>query len=170
MNVSDRSEAFLLCKTNSSALDLADALAGDTGIAWAQPVFGPFPVVAYLSATNRKDLTTSIESLRLRSEIHQLDARFCKFIPGDDELSAPETSQPERAVLLIGVDLSVAKEREVTYALRSLDQVVLARAMWGPDDIIIIIEESDRESMRNFICDVVKVTKGVKSVSTLYAY
>jgi hypothetical protein len=62
------------------------------------------------------------------------------------------------------------KERVVTYHLRQVEGIRLARAMWGPADIIVVAEAGDHESMRNLICDQIKVMKGVASCTTLYCY
>ena len=100
-----------------------------------------------------------------------MDARMCKAIPGDEELGAMVTpAKPEVAVLLICVDHHFVKEREVTWKLREHPSVAWARAMWGPDDIVAVVEAGEHEAMRNVICDDVKVMKGVVRNCTLYAY
>lgn len=165
-----RSAAFLLIKTGQSAYDVAQMTGEQILTTWASAVFGPYQVAAYLEADTTDELISAIESLRQRPEIADLDARICKVIPADTELEPLETSKSETAVLLINVDYKIELERVVTVNLRKLGGMAIARAMWGPADIIAVVEADDRESMRDLICDEVKVMKGVLSNSTLYCY
>jgi DNA-binding Lrp family transcriptional regulator len=126
--------------------------------------------VAYATAPSASELASLAERVREVPGVARLDARVCKRIPGDEDLSEPSPSMPEQAVLLINVDYAAEKERVVTWKLREIPQIALARAMWGPSDIIAIVEESDHESMRDLICDGIKVIKGVASNTTLYCY
>jgi len=165
-----RPAAFLLATTRNNAYEVAKAIGGQAPTTWATAVFGPYQVAAYAQADDASELVKFIEDLRQSQNIWQLDARICKVIPGDEELAPLETKRPETAVLLINVDYKVELERIVTLNLRKLAGVAIARAMWGPADIIAIVEADDREAMRNLICDEVKVMKGVLSNSTLYCY
>jgi hypothetical protein len=166
-----RSAAFLLIKSSTDAYSQAAAIGRLSQVEWAVPVFGPHQVVAYASADGLGELTAFIESIRGAEGVLELDARMCKAIPGDEKLGAMAVpDKPEVAVLLIGVDHHVVKEREVTWKLREHPAVVWARAMWGPDDIVAIVEAPEHEAMRDVICDDVKVMLGVVRNCTLYAY
>ena len=162
--------AFLLIRAKSDARKLARRLASMPWIEWAAAAYGPHPVVAYAGADNPRKLARQVEQLRSAAGVAELDARICKPVPGEGHTAALATSKSEVAVLLIGVDYRVRKEREVVRSLREIPQVLLSRAMWGPADIIAVIEESDRESMRNLICDRIKTLPGVASNTTLYCY
>lgn len=166
-----RSEAtFLLIRTRQDAYELARSIAAAQEVAWASPAYGPYAVIAYGQAPTQMELTSFIEEVRARPDVVELDPRMCKYIPGDASLAPLEVSQPEVAVLLINVDHRQTKERTLTYNLRKNDKVRLARAMWGPADIIAVVEAADHESMRNLICDEIKVMPGVTSNTTLYCY
>lgn len=166
-----RPAAFLLIKSSIDTYSQAAAIGNLTQVEWATPVFGPHQVVAYASAGGLDELTAFIESIRNAEGVLELDARMCKAIPGDEKLGAMiAPRKPEVAVLLIGVDHHVVKEREVTWKLRDHSAIVWARAMWGPDDIVAVVEAPEPEAMRDVICDDVKVMKGVVRNCTLYAY
>jgi len=162
--------AFLLMKTRVNAKELARELGAKPWIRWASEVYGPFPIIGYAEADNQLQLTENIEILRTDTRIGEIDARMCKWIPGDEDLQRLQVTRPETAVLLINVNYSEEKERIVTYKLRELMSVSLARAMWGPADIIAVVEEDSHETMRNLICDQIKTMKGVASNTTLYCY
>lgn len=162
--------AFLLIRTAQDSPSFADAIASRDGIRWCRPAFGPIQVVAYAEARTREGLIELIETLRTNPGVTELDARVCKPIPEDKDLPDLALHKAETALLLINVDYRVEKERVVTCALRRLEGIVWARAMWGPADIIAIVEADDQESMRNLICDQVKVSKGVITNTTLYCY
>jgi hypothetical protein len=163
-------QAFLLITPRRSSFEFLSELCQHEIIHWARPAYGPYPVIAYAMADSGVALTRFAERLRSREDVAGLDVRVCKFIPGDEELKPPVMTGPETAVLLINVNYSLERERDVTYKLRKFRQIKLARAMWGPADIVVIVEESDHESMRNLICDEIKVLKGVASNTTLYCY
>jgi uncharacterized protein with GYD domain len=162
--------AFLLAKTRRSSYDVAQAIAEQEHTIWARAVFGPYQVAAYVEAEDATALVAFIETLRQSQDIWDLDARICKVIPGDEELASCQITKAETAVLLINVDYKIELERVVTINLRKLHGMAVARAMWGPADIIAIVEADDRKAMRDLICDEVKVMKGVLSNSTLYCY
>jgi DNA-binding Lrp family transcriptional regulator len=111
-----------------------------------------------------------LKKIRTFKGVKELDARMVKIIPQDDILTNFEIIKKESAVLLINVDYSVEKERVVTWNLRKIEGVKWARAMWGPSDIIAIIESNNHESMRDLICDNIKTMKGVKTNCTFYCY
>jgi hypothetical protein len=161
---------FLLIKANRNANRLLDFIRVGKYIQWAAATYGPYPIVAYLEGKKHQQLSEYIEELRSREGIAELDARMCKEIPGDEALVPFQIQKPEAAVILVGVNYREEKERIVTYNLRKVEGIKLARAMWGPSDIIVIAEAGDHESMRNLICDQIKVMKGVTSCSTLYCY
>jgi hypothetical protein len=165
-----RSSAFLLISTTRSAYELSETLRREAIVVWDTPVYGPHQVVAYAETEGPAQLARLVERLRQVDGVVSLDARICKFIPEDLELGPFAISGPEVAVLLVNVDHGVEKERVVTCNLRALAGVRLARAMWGPADVIAVVEASDHEAMRNLICDDVKQMKGVQSNTTLYAY
>ncbi len=162
--------AFLLMKPRTNAWDVARTLGEQAWIQWVSPTYGPYPVVAYAQAKSQDELAQRIEELRADSNVVELDARMCKHIPGDEDLEPLVVSSPEVAVLLINVDYTQEKERIVTHNLRKMATVRLARAMWGPTDIIAIVEEDEHEPMRDLICDDVKTLNGVASNTTLYCY
>jgi len=163
-------QAFLLLTPKGSSFKFLKELSQHDIVHWARPAYGPYPIVAYVMAESGIVLTEFAEQLRDRDDVAALDVRVCKAIPGDEDLQPPVMSGPETAVLLINVDYKLERERDVTYNLRKFRQVKLARAMWGPADIVAIVEESDHESMRNHICDEVKVLRGVSTNTTLYCY
>lgn len=162
--------SFLLIKTRGNTLDLEKYIKKSELVQWASAVFGPYQLVVYLEAKKERDLILFIESLRSDDRITELDARIVKILPQDIELIPFKKICKETAVLLINVDYKEEKERQVTYNLRKVEGVKWARAMWGPSDIIAIVEAPDHESMRNLICDDVKTMKGVKTNTTLYSY
>ncbi len=165
-----RPHAFLLIRTTSDARKLARRLAAKSWIEWAAAAYGPYPVVAYAHADDPERLCRRVEGLRSAPRVLELDARVCKPIPGDETLGPFATTKPEVAVLLITVDYRIRKERVLTQTLRTIPQVKMARAMWGPTDIIAVVEEADHEAMRNLICDRIKILPGVHSNTTLYCY
>lgn len=162
--------AFLLINTDLDARKVLKSVKRVEAVKWANNIFGPYQVVAYLETENRAELLEAIEDLRSRRFITKLDARMVKAIPGDDKLKDLIVKKPQVAFLLINVDYTKEKERNVTYNLRKLDGVVYARAMWGPTDIMVVVEADNHEDMRNLICDDVKTMNGVKTNSTLYCY
>lgn len=162
--------AFLLVTTHSSVRDLARRLTLEEEVVWASPAYGPYPLVAYVEAATDSELASFVERIRVGPGIDGLDARMCKRIPGDEDLPPFEAPDAEAAILLITVDYRQEKERNVVYSLRANGNVVLARAMWGPADIIAVVEAADQEALRNVICDEVKTTRGVVSNTTLYCY
>jgi hypothetical protein len=163
--------AFLLIKTNVNAYEVLRAIGGERRVLWAAAAYGPWQVVAYATATDHAELTEFIENLRVQDTVQELDARMCKGIPGDDQLPdlLPGRSA-EMAVLLVNVDYEEETERNVTYNLRKVQGMRLARAMWGPADIIALVEGATQESLRNTICDEVKTMRGVRANTTLYCY
>ncbi len=165
-----RPAAFLLFRANRDAVALANSLREESAILWSSAAYGPYPVLAYAEMDSAAALAEFVESLRCRQGVLELDARVCKPIPGDEDL--PPCLPPSRqgALLLINVDYRKEKERVVTVNLRRLDGLVWVRAMWGPTDIIAIVEADEEESMRNLICDEVKISKGVATNTTLYCY
>jgi hypothetical protein len=162
--------AFLLLATRQDATEMARRLAQAEGVVWASAAYGPHCVVGYAEAASPNKLAAFVERIRTSDGVDMLDARVCKPIPGDEGLPPLELSEPEVAMLLINVDYALAKEREVAYRLRENARVRLVRAMWGPADIIAVLEAPDHETMRNVICDEVKVLRGVASNTTLYCY
>jgi hypothetical protein len=162
--------AFLLIKVNRNAHSVLQTIRTEAHVRWAAATFGPYQIVAYLAGDSHGRLTDFIEELRSRDGIQELDARMCKAIPGDEELKPFRIAGPEASVVLVGVNYREEKERIVTYNLRKVDGIRLARAMWGPADIIVVAEAGDHEAMRNLICDQIKVMKGVLTCTTLYCY
>jgi DNA-binding Lrp family transcriptional regulator len=165
-----RPAAFLLIKTNRNSYHLASKLRAQALVKWAAPVYGPHQVIAYVAADLPAQVAGFAESVREWPEVLDLDARMCKVLPGDESLRLAPPTKAEVSTLLICVNHREVKEREVTYRLREHGAVVLARAMWGPDDIIAIVQAENPEAMRNVICDDVKVMQGVIQNTTLYAY
>lgn len=162
--------AFLLIKTQRDAFGVARGLRAEPPVRWAAAVFGPHQVVGYLEAPSTTALTGFIEQLRQQPAIAELDARICKPIPGDETLPPVQVTQPVAAALLVTVNYREEKERVVTLNLRQNPAVRLARAMWGPADIIAIVQAPDHEALRNIICDEIKILKGVTGNTTLYCY
>ncbi len=162
--------AFLLIETKCNAFETAAHLRAAPLVRWAAPTYGPHQVVAYAEAGSPEALAEFVEQLRPQPMIAELDARICKPIPGDETLSPFAITEPVAAVLLITVNYREEKERVVTVNLRRLRAVRLARAMWGPADIIAVVQAADHEAMRNVICDEIKTLKGVADNTTLYCY
>jgi len=162
--------AFLLIKTNLDAYKVLGSVKKSPLVVWAENVFGPYQIVAYIEAKKEKEITQFIEDFRSRRFIVELDARMVKALPKDNKLTSFKIAKPKSAVLLINVNYKEEKERQITYNLREMNGVKWARAMWGPADIIAILEAPNHEAMRNLICDGVKIMKGVKTNSTLYCY
>ena len=162
--------AFLLIKTNSNSVKILNAIRQYGLVVWASVVYGPYQIIAYIEGKDERELSEFIEDVRSRRDIAELDARMCKSIPEDEKLTPFKIVKPVSAVLLISVNYKEEKERFATYNLRRLKGIKLARAMWGPTDIIAVVEASDQEMMRNLICDRVKSMKGVKGNTTLYCY
>lgn len=169
-SIATRAQAFLLLTPRGNGFAFLKELTQYDVVHWARPAYGPYPIVAYIMAESGVVLSRFAETLRDRDDVAALDVRVCKAIPGDETLEPPVMTGPETAVLLINVNYSLERERDVTYNLRKFRQVKLARAMWGPADIVAIVEERDHESMRNHICDEIKVMRGVASNTTLYCY
>ena len=161
---------FFLFKTSVPSLELLEYLKTREEVRWAAAVFGPYQVVGYVMAPDYPHLARTAEKLRQTPGVVHLDARMVKPIPEDDHLDKMEICGPERSVLLINVDYRKETERAVTLKIRRIPQIVLARAMWGPDDIIAIAQADDHEGMRNLICDQVKVMPAVSGTTTLYCY
>jgi DNA-binding Lrp family transcriptional regulator len=168
--MSPRPAAFLLFRLKADGYKFVSGLRESPRVLWAAPVYGPYQAVAYAEGADQRALTTWIESLRELPGVIDLDARAVKPLPEDPPLGGFRVSGPERSVLLIGVDYREERERVVTLKLRDIPGVVMARAMWGPADIIAIVEAPDHEAMRNLICDGIKVLAGVRSNTTLYCY
>ena len=162
--------AFLLITTNQHAGRTAHRLRAEPGVTWAAAVYGPYQVAAYTQADTPEALADFTERLRSQPMITALDARLCKPIPGDEILPPFQVNQPVAALLLINVNYREEKERVVTLKLRQLPAVRLARAMWGPADIIALVQAPDQEALRNVICDQIKNLPGVAANTTLYCY
>ena len=162
--------AFLLMKTKSNAIKIVNSIKQYRLVVWTSVVYGPYQIVAYVQGKDERQLAQSIEGFRSRRDIAELDARMCKSLPEDEKLAPFKIVEPHSAVLLIDVNYQEEKERITTHNLRTLKGVRLARAMWGPTDIIAVVEAPDHEAMRNLICDDVKSTKGVRTNTTLYCY
>jgi hypothetical protein len=162
--------AFLLIKTGADAYRMVHAIRDEPGVRWASATYGPHQVVAYAAVPTRAELAGMVEAIRVRDDVAELDARLCKVIPGDEGLGRFGVTQAESAVLLINVDIREETERETTYRLRKVGGVQVARAMWGPADIVAVVEAPNHESLRNVICDDVKAMRGVSSNTTLYCY
>ena len=170
MTVRINPAAFLLIKTNSNAIKIANSIEQYSPVAWASVVYGPYQIVAYIEGKDERELSEFIEVVRSRTDIAELDARMCKSLAEDEKLTPFKIEKPNSAVLLISVNYREEKEKITTYNLRRLDGIKLARAMWGPTDIIALVEAIDQEAMRNLICDRVKSMKGVETNMTLYCY
>ena len=162
--------AFLLIKTKDNSFHLLKKILSKKDVVWANNVYGPYQIVAYIEAENDFQLATVIEEMRVENGVEEIDARMVKIIPKDDELDSFKVTKQDSVVLLINVNYRDEKERVVTWNLRKLAGVKLARAMWGPADIIAIVEADSHEEMRNLICDEVKIMNGVISNTTLYCY
>lgn len=162
--------AFLLVKTDGNSSVVLSNIINNGSILWAKAVYGPYQIVVYLEADNELEMVKTIENLRGMEGIKEIDARRVKIIPKDEELTTFSITKPVSAVLLINVNYKEEKERVVTWNLRAVNGVVYSRAMWGPTDIVAIVEADDHEAMRNLICDDIKVLKGVRENSTMYCY
>lgn len=162
--------ALLLIKTDSNAYQVLSSIKDEDYVRWASATYGPYQIVAYIESEGHGKLAELIESVRTKKMISELDARMCKAIPGDEGLNPLKITKSESAVLLINVNYHEEKERDVAYNLRKLKSVKLARAVWGPSDIIAVVEGDDQESMRNSICDEIKIMKSVLTNTTLYCY
>jgi len=162
--------AFALIRTDLDAFKVRGSVARTPTVEWATNVYGPHQIVAFAQSESEAGLVAAAEDLRSRRFISDLDLRRVKVIPGDESLSQLEFSHPHRAVLLINVDYEKERERDVCYKLRDIKGVVYARTMWGPADIVALVEGPDHEALRNLICDEIKVANGVKTNITLYCY
>ncbi len=162
--------AFLLIRTKTNAIKIVNSIKQYRLVVFASVVYGPYQIVAYVQCKGERQLAKFIEDVRARRDIAELDARMCKSIPEDDTLTPFQILEPHSAVLLIDVNDKEEKERITTHNLRRLKGVRLARAMWGPTDIIAVVEARDQEAMRNLVCDEVKPMKGVRTNTTLYCY
>jgi DNA-binding Lrp family transcriptional regulator len=166
-------ECFLFIKTNLHAKRvLAGAVRSVPGVYWAEVIYGPYQIAAYIRDENERALADRVERLRAERPILEMDVRRCKPLPEDKTL-APfmgEHCRPVRACLLVNVDHHITKERAVVNKLRQVEGVLMARAMWGPTDIVAIVEAADQEGMRNLICDEIKVMEGVATNTTLFCY
>jgi nitrate reductase NapAB chaperone NapD len=165
-----KSASFLLIKTKDNSNKVLEDINSSDITVWSSIVYGPYQIVAYLESEQEEDIVDYIEDLRSHSGIGEVDARLVKIIPKDDELTGFTIDKEKSAVLLINVNYKEEKERVVTWNLREIEGVKWARAMWGPTDIIAIVEENDIESMRDKICDDIKTLKGVATNSTYYCY
>jgi|SRR5580658_5207437 DNA-binding Lrp family transcriptional regulator len=168
--MSIKEAAFSLIRTDLDALKVRGSVARTPAVEWAANVYGPHQIVAFSQSESEAELVAAAEDLRSRRFIVDLDVRRVKVIPHDDELTPFQFSHPHRAVLLINVDYEKKRERDVCYTLRGIKGVVYARTMWGPADIVALVEGQDHETLRNLICDEIKVSTGVKSNTTLYCY
>ncbi|MFA5992361.1 MAG: Lrp/AsnC ligand binding domain-containing protein [Candidatus Pacearchaeota archaeon] len=162
--------SFLLIKTNLNVLHVLQSLNRNSLVKWAEAVYGPYQIVVYMESCIEQNLINFIENLRSQKGIAELDARKVKNIPFDENLKFNFSSKKRNAVLLINVNYKEERERVVTYNLRKIGGVFWARAMWGPSDIIALVEANDNESMRNLICDEIKTLNGVQNNTTLYCY
>lgn len=162
--------AFLLIKTNLNAFKVINSVKESSLVKWASVVYGPYQIIAYVQTGSDSEMVNFIEDLRSRRFITELDARMVKIIPDDDKIPSLLISKAKVAALLINVNYKEEKERVVTYNLRKISGIQLARAMWGPADIIAVVEADDAEAMRNKICDEIKTMKGIISNTTLYCY
>ncbi|MBY3203456.1 Lrp/AsnC family transcriptional regulator [Rhizobium laguerreae] len=166
-------ECFLLIRTTLHAKRvLAGAVLSQQGVYWAKAIYGPYQIVAYIRDDDETALIDRIEKLRAERPIAEMDVRRCKPLPEDSALPPfmGDHTQPVRACLLINVDPHITKERIVVGNLRKIAGVRMARAMWGPTDVIAIVEAADHEGMRNLICDEVKIMEGITSNTTLFCY
>jgi DNA-binding Lrp family transcriptional regulator len=166
-------ECFIFIKTNLNARRvLSGAVLSMPEVFWAKVVYGPYQIAAYLRSDDERALTGAIEELRAARPVLELDVRRCKPLPEDAALPpfADAGGKPVRACLLINVDYRQEKERVVTLNLRQLQGVTKANAMWGPTDIVALVEAEDHESLRNLICDDIKVMKGIATNTTLFCY
>jgi hypothetical protein len=163
-------KAFVLMKTNLNTTKVVQSVLRVEGVKWAKSLFGPYQLIALVQAKNKEALIEKIEWLRAFRPITELDARYIKIIPEDSETMQIGLLAPEQAVLLINVNYHEIKERTLTAKLRKIQGVSYARAMWGPADIIAIVSAPNKESLRNLICDSIKIQKGVKTNTTLYCY
>jgi len=161
--------AFLLIKTNLDSRKVMNSILSQTGVVWANNTFGPNQIIVYIEDYENK-LIETIEELRSRRYITELDARIVKKIPEDKGLKFNLPNKKERAVLLINVNYKEEKERIITKKIREINGACYARAMWGPTDVIAIVESNDKESMRNLICDKIKTMKGINQNTTMYCY
>jgi len=164
--------SFLLIKVNCNVQNAMCDLTQkkNDGIMWVIPVYGPCQIICYLEKSTYPKLEQYVETLREESNFLEIDARRVKPIPEDASLKTFSTPSPDVAVLLINVNYKVQREREVTCRLREIDGVTFARAMWGPNDIIVVVEAKNPEEMRNLICDKIKTIPAVAGNSTLYGY
>ena len=162
--------AFLLVKTNLNSRKVLDSFKNEKLVRWSNCVYGPYQIVLYLEADSEDEIKSFVEELREKRKVVDLDARIVKRIPEDINLRGFQITKSNTAILLINVNYKDERERIVTCNLRDLEGVKLSRAMWGPADIIVIVEADDPESMRNLICDEIKVMNGVMSNTTLYCY
>jgi DNA-binding Lrp family transcriptional regulator len=162
--------SFILIKTNLNARKVLGSIQHSKLVKWSSVCYGPYQIIAYVQADTDTELTNFIENLRAHRFIQELDARLVKVIPKDEELLDFSVSKDKVAVLGINVNYKEEKERVVTYNLRKIEGIKLARAMWGPTDVFVIVEAEDGEAMRNKICDEVKTMKGVISNTTYYCY
>jgi uncharacterized protein with GYD domain len=162
--------AFLLVRSKTNAYEAAGWLRAQDRVRWAAATFGPQPVVAYATASSDLELVEFIEGVRENPAIAELDGRMCKPLPEDDGAAPLRTGTGQVAALLVNVDYRQETERQVTLNLRTIEGVRIARAMWGPADVVAVVEAPDHEALRNTICDQVKLMKGVVSTTTLYCY
>jgi DNA-binding Lrp family transcriptional regulator len=162
--------AFFLVRTQLDGFKVAGSVSRTPTVKWVTNVYGPDQIVAFAESGSELEIVEAAEDLRSRRFISSLDVRRVKIVPDDELLKPFEFAHPHRAVLLINVDYTQAKEREVCYRLRAIEGVVYSRTMWGPADIVTLVEGSDHENLRNLICDEIKTLSGVKSNTTLYCY
>lgn len=168
-----KSAAFILIKTELNAFKVLGSIEESPLVKWAANIYGPYQIIAYVEddQKDRPDVIEKyLEDLRSRRFITELDARIVKGVPGDEKLKSFTVNGNVSAALLINVDYKEEKERYVTYNLRDIKGVAWARAMWGPNDIIAIVNGENHEELRNLICDDIKTLKGVKANTTLYCY
>ena len=167
-----KAASFLLIKTRGNAHGLVNKLTKrrEEGVIWSLPIYGPYQVICYIEQSSYPEMERYVEMLREEPEFQEIDARRVKPIPEDLELASFTTSAPEVAALLIRVDYRIQRERDLTLQLRRINGVTFARAMWGPDDIIALVEAQNPEEMRNLICDDIKVIPSVSGNVTLYGY
>jgi DNA-binding Lrp family transcriptional regulator len=165
-----KESAFALIRTDLDAFKVRGSVVRTPTVEWAANVYGPHHIIAFAQSESEAELVAAAEDLRSRRFISDLDLRRVKVVPGDESLSQFEFSHPHRAALLINVDYTKERERDVCYYLRGVKGVVYARTMWGPADIVALVEGADHETLRNLICDEIKTASGVKTNTTLYCY
>jgi DNA-binding Lrp family transcriptional regulator len=166
----DSTAAYLLLQTTLDARKVLGSIRREGAVVWAENLYGPHQIGALLAAPDEGTLIEHVEDVRARRYVTALDARRIKRVPGEPDQPLPRFTEPIHAMLLVNVNYREAKERVVADRLRQTAGVVTSHTMWGPTDIVALVEAPDHEAMRNLICDEIKVLPGVASNTTLYAY